>query len=97
LTDVNGEDPWDVAVHLSLGLGLRREEVLGLRWGDIDDCTVRVRRMLTYAGREYHLGPPKSEAGERDLPLPAFVAGAVKRHRAGRPSGCSGSASHPSS
>jgi integrase len=34
---VRGADPWDVAVHLALGLELRREEVLALRWDDVDD------------------------------------------------------------
>ena len=33
---VQGEVPWDVAVHLAPGLGLRREEVLALRWDDVD-------------------------------------------------------------
>jgi len=39
-----GEDPWDAAVHLALGLGMRREEVLGLAWEHVDEGTVRVRR-----------------------------------------------------
>jgi integrase len=81
---VVGEDPWDVAAHLGLGLGLRREEVLGLRWSDVDDETglVHVRQTLTYADGAYHYGPPKSDAGERDLPLPGFVAQSLRRHRA---------------
>jgi integrase len=73
-------EPWDGAVHLALGLGLRREEVLGLRWSDIDDA-VHVRRTLTAADGGLHFGPPKSRAGERDLPLPPFVDAALRRHR----------------
>jgi integrase len=73
-------DPWDAAVHLALGLGLRREEVLGLRWEDVDDV-VHVRRTLTAADGAFHFGPPKSRAGRRDLPMPAFVARAIHRHR----------------
>ena len=38
LEAVQGEVPWDVAVHVVLGLGLRREEVLALRWDDVDDA-----------------------------------------------------------
>jgi integrase len=75
-----GTDPWDAAVHLALGLGLRREEVLGLRWEDVDDA-VHVRRTLTAANGAFHFGPPKSAAGRRDLPMPAFVARALHRHR----------------
>jgi integrase len=67
-------------VHLALGLGLRREEVLGLRWEDVDDA-VHVRRTLTAAEGSFHFGPPKSRAGRRDLPLPVFVASALQRHR----------------
>jgi len=80
LKTATGVDPWDAAVHLALGLGLRREEVLGLRWSDVDDA-VHVRRTLTAASGELHFGPPKSAAGRRDLPMPAFVAAALRRHR----------------
>jgi integrase len=80
LEAATGKDPWDAAVHLALGLGLRREEVLALRWSDIDDA-VHVRQALTAAGGELHFGPPKSRAGERDLPMPDFVARALQRHR----------------
>jgi integrase len=75
-----GTDPWEAAVHLALGLGLRREEVLGLRWSDIDDA-VHIRRTLTAADGSFHFGPPKSAAGRRDLPMPAFVSRALGRHR----------------
>jgi integrase len=78
---VRGKDPWDVAVHLALGLGLRREELLALRWDDVDD-QVHVRQTLTYAQGRLHFGGPKSSAGKRDLPLPDFVAKALRRHRA---------------
>jgi integrase len=80
LATVAGTDPWDAAVHLALGLGLRREEVLGLRWEDVDDA-VHVRRTLTAADGAFHFGPPKSAAGRRDLPLPDFVSRALQRHR----------------
>jgi integrase len=78
-----GADPWDVAVHLALGLGLRREELLGLPWSDVDDA-VHVQRTLTAADGEYHFGPPKSAAGRRDLPMPGFVARALHRHKVGQ-------------
>lgn len=80
LAAVHGEDPWDAAVHLALGLGLRREEVLALQWDDVGE-TVTVARTLTAAKGELHFGPPKSAAGERELPVPGFVAAALRRHR----------------
>lgn len=80
LTAVTGEDPWDAAVHLALGVGLRREEVLALRWQDVGEA-VTVSRTLTAADGELHIGPPKSAAGERELPLPGFVGRGLQRHR----------------
>jgi integrase len=80
LATVANTNPWDVAVHLGLGLGLRREELLALRWEDVGEV-VKVHRALTYAEGSYHIGPRKSEAGEREIPVPAFVAAALKRHR----------------
>ena len=80
LRAVEEVDPWDAAAHLALGLGLRREEVLGLRWDDVDEA-VHVRRTLTAADGNFHFGPPKSAAGRRDLPMPDFVARSLHRHR----------------
>lgn len=82
LAAASGTDPWDVAVHLALGLGLRREEVLGLAWENVADGVVRVKRTLTAAQGELHFGPPKSNVGQRDLPMPGFVARALQRHHA---------------
>jgi integrase len=81
LAAIVGSDPRDVAAHLALGLGLRREELLAPRWEDFEDDVVHVRRTLTWAGAVARRGP-KSEGGERDLPLPAFVARSLRRHRA---------------
>ncbi len=83
LEAVCGVDPWDVAAHLALGAGLRREEVLGLLWGsvDLEGARLSVNRTVTWAAGGAHIGPPKSEAGERDLALPAIVVNAIRRHR----------------
>jgi integrase len=83
LETVSGEDPWDAAVHLALGLTMRREEVLGLRWTDVDlqEGTLSVRHTITYTPRQMHEGGPKTEAGKRTVPLPTFVAEALRRHR----------------
>lgn len=83
LDAVRYEDPWDAAVHLALGLTMRREEVLGLRWPDVDleARTLTVRHTITHTPREIHEGGPKTEAGRRTVPVPAFVADALRRHR----------------
>jgi integrase len=51
--------------------GLRRGEVLGLRWADIDfDVgTIHIRQQLERIRGELRLGPVKTHAGQRDLPI----------------------------
>jgi integrase len=51
--------------------GMRRGEVLGLRWQDVafDAQLIRVRQQLQHIDGQLHLGPVKTRAGNRDLPL----------------------------
>lgn len=58
-----------VGVALALGCGLRREELLGLAWEDVDlnDRTIRVRHAYSQDGLE--LKEPKSKAGNRSIEL----------------------------
>jgi integrase len=64
--------------------GLRRGEVLGLRWRDIDlkagILTVRQARVL--AGYEVRTEPPKSRSGARTLPLDDALVAALKALKA---------------
>ncbi|MBR5231769.1 MAG: site-specific integrase, partial [Clostridia bacterium] len=60
-----------LVMALLLFTGLRRGEVLGLRWEDIDWARgmIRVERAVTFKDNRPHLGPPKSEAGNRIVPM----------------------------
>lgn len=62
------DDPLFSLVAVALGTGLRRAELLGLTWRDVDLDTnhVNVRRS-------------KTAAGLRSVPLPAFAADALRR------------------
>jgi integrase len=64
-------DPLYPAFVLLLLYGLRRGEVLGLRWRDIDedDGELRVRQQVQRIKGELRLYPVKTAAGRRDLPL----------------------------
>jgi integrase len=67
-------------VFLLLALyGLRRGEVLALRWGDIDLASRRlhIRQQLQRFEGQQHLGPVKTTAGQRDLPLLNTAAAAL--------------------
>jgi integrase len=79
--------PWlRTFVLLSLGLGLRRGEALGLQWSavDLEAGTLTVRRQLQLVrGRLTFKEAPKgkggSRAGVRTLTLPPFVAAELRR------------------
>jgi integrase len=63
--------------------GLRRSEVLGLRWSavDLDTGTLSVRRDRVAVGGEAVKGAPKSRRSRRDLPLPTDVTEALRALR----------------
>lgn len=68
----------------ALGLhSLRREEVLGLRWTDIDSDFggLWVRQTVTSTAGAVHLGPPKSKKSRRWIPLLPFAGEALKWQR----------------
>lgn len=62
---------WFPAFLISTLYGLRRGEVLGLRWADIDFTkgVIRVRQQVFRARGKVQIGPVKTKAGVRDLPL----------------------------
>lgn len=64
-------------------LGMRRGELLGLAWDavDLDAGKLAVRQSLTWANGRAHLGPPKSRASRRIVPLPETVVDALRQHR----------------
>jgi integrase len=66
--------------------GLRASELRGLRWEDVDlkrgELHVRQR-----ADRYNKFGKPKSEAGERTVPLPPMLVAALREHRLASPKG----------
>ena len=67
----------------AVGSGLRQGELLGLRAEDIDleRGLVHVRHQLvSVPGTPVHLGPTKTTASLRTVPVPAFVTDALKDH-----------------
>lgn len=72
---------------LAVHTGMRRGELLGLRWEDVDldaaTPTVRVRRTITRKGKggSYALGEPKTKNSRRTVRLTQRSAEAVRSHR----------------
>ena len=57
-------------VALCLYAGLRREEALGLQWGDIDGDTLHIRRAVTFVGNDTDPDLSlKSKSAYRDIPI----------------------------
>lgn len=80
LTAAHG-DPLFPAFVLLLLYGMRRGEVLGLRWSDIDETTIRVRQQVQRITGELLIGPVKTRAGKRDLPLLGLAEDALMIRR----------------
>ena len=71
LLQVIDDEPIKPAIMLGLYLGLRRSEVLGLRWKDIDfdQNMVHIRNTVTFMRTRIETEQTKSSASCRDLPL----------------------------
>lgn len=76
-------DVLEVPVTLALTLGLRRGEVLGLRWADVDldQAIITVRFQVQYQGGEWRFRAPKSQESRRTLPAPPFLIETLREHR----------------
>jgi integrase len=76
------DDRLAVAWHLTM-TGLRRGEVLGLMWDDVDLATgmLTVRRSRVQAGREIRTEAPKSDQGFRTLPMTATLMQRLQEFR----------------
>ena len=75
------------AIALAAFTGLRRSEVFGLQWGDVDLdlMTLSVRRVLhERIGGGFDLQPPKTARSRRQVDLTPCAAMALRTHREGQ-------------
>ena len=68
---------WRPILLTAIFTGLRASELRGLRWSDVDltNHQIHVRQR---ADRYNAIGAPKSEAGERTVPLPPMVVNTLR-------------------
>lgn len=73
--------PYGLDILLMLELGLRRGELLGLRWEDIDldQKTVSVRQAVYATQGKVYVGPPKTAISVRTLPISDEMAVWLRR------------------
>jgi len=80
------EGRWRPILLTAIFTGLRASELRGLRWVDVDlkrgELHVHQR-----ADRYGKIGRPKSEAGERTVPLPPMLVSVLREHRLACPNG----------
>jgi integrase len=79
------DSPLGAVFRLALLTGMRRGELLALRWQDVDLVrgTLAVRRTLTRDKDDHwQMGEPKTAAGRRSIALPPSCVAALKRHHA---------------
>jgi integrase len=82
---VGEQTPLAALWRLALLTGMRRGELLGLKWDDvdIDKRTLAVRRTLSRGkGGTWELGQPKTTSGRRSITLPDSCVSALRKHRA---------------
>ncbi|MCW5706777.1 MAG: site-specific integrase [Shinella sp.] len=80
------EGRWRPLLLVAIFAGLRASELRGLRWADVnlDRAEIRVHQR---ADRFNDIGRPKSEAGERTVPIPPMVVSALTDWKAICPTG----------
>ncbi|MDQ6661990.1 MAG: tyrosine-type recombinase/integrase [Chloroflexota bacterium] len=84
LLEVARGDRLEMLIVLALTTGMRRGELLALRWSDIDfeGQSLQVRRTVDFIARYgYVENEPKTARGKRKILLPAFVVEILKQHR----------------
>lgn len=77
-------DRYKLMALLASWCAMRFGELTELRRGDIDLRTgrVKVRRGVVRVGGEFIIGPPKTDAGARDIAIPPHLLPLVKDHLA---------------
>lgn len=77
---------WRPLLLVAIFAGLRSSELRGLRWQDVDVDAKRIS-VQQRADEFGEIGRPKSEAGERTIPVPPVVVNALKEWRLACPKG----------
>lgn len=77
---------WRPLLMTAAFCGLRASELRGLRWSDVD-LQRRELHVSQRADRFNAIGPPKSGAGERTVPIPAMLANTLREWKLQCPRG----------
>jgi integrase len=77
------QDPELALYHVAAATGMRRGELLGLRWRDVDLAGARlsVRQQYTRQGKSLGFGPPKSAKSIRTIDLDGETVDLLREQR----------------
>lgn len=77
-------DRLEIIVYLGGLGGLRREEICGLTWNNIDfeKNVIHIVQVRTAAGKNEVIKAPKSKSSKRDISIPDIMLAALKREKA---------------
>jgi integrase len=92
LLDVCRNDPAGIMILVSMITAVRPGELIALKWEDCELDTehpqIRIERAYVNlhdgpgaVGEKWEFGPPKTEAGRRTVPIPAWLAELLREHR----------------
>jgi len=75
--------PYEIGFRLLAATGLRRGEVLGLRWRDVDFdlAQISVANTITEVGADVVMGPPKTARSRRQVYLDRRTLAELRTHR----------------
>jgi integrase len=81
--DVLRDHPTEALYVCALTVGLRRGELLGLRWGDIDfeQGTLTVRQTVLAVDGRIVISAPKTDRSRRTVPVPEQTLTVLRAHR----------------
>lgn len=76
------ETEFEVPIHLAASLGLRRGEILGLRWSDVDlkKGYLQISQALARVSKEIFFKDPKTEESQRKMYLPKGLIALLLTH-----------------
>lgn len=80
-------DPYEALyIAFPFYIGLRHEEVLGLKWEDIDwqSKRIHIQRAITYPINQPIIKPPKTKSGNRMIAIPDVLYDMLKPHQGER-------------
>ena len=73
----------DIAVHIAAYTGLRREEILGLKWDcvDFDNTVFYIKKAITKAGSVVIEKKPKTKDSYRKISIPNYLLEKLKTYK----------------